>query len=71
VEIAERVRKGIEDMRILSGGYKLSVTISGGVAFRRQKESLESVIERADTALYKAKENGRNCIETIEHGGTS
>lgn len=69
VSIAERVRKGVEKMSILSEGYKLNITISGGVAFRKQRESLDSVIERADKALYKAKHNGRNCIETTRYGG--
>ncbi len=63
VAIAERVRTKIEKMRISFGDHLLKITISGGVAFRKQKESLESVLQRADTALYQAKERGRNFIQ--------
>ncbi len=38
----------------------LPVTISGGVAELEENDTLESLVERADDALYKAKESGRN-----------
>lgn len=42
---------------------QLSVTISIGVAERSEKnKQTEEVIKAADTALYRAKEKGRNCI---------
>jgi len=40
----------------------LSVTVSIGLALRELAEELMDWIERADRALYKAKEEGRNCI---------
>ena len=41
----------------------LTVTISGGVAERSKRHSTpELVLEAADTALYLAKESGRNCV---------
>lgn len=44
-------------------GERLSrVTISAGVAEFDRTESIESVIARADAALYAAKENGRNQV---------
>ena len=39
------------------------VTISLGLAQREQGEEYEQVMKRADLALYKAKENGRNRLE--------
>lgn len=36
------------------------ITISGGIAMRVPGESLESLIERADKALYESKRTGRN-----------
>jgi len=39
------------------------MTISSGIAGYRQKETLKDWIFRADTALYKAKAKGKNCIE--------
>jgi diguanylate cyclase (GGDEF)-like protein len=42
----------------------LSVTISLGVTTTDGSETLEEVVERADGALYAAKENGRNRVES-------
>jgi len=41
---------------------RLSITVSMGVAECKDKESEDSVFERADLALYQAKENGRNSV---------
>ncbi len=41
-----------------------SVTISCGVAQFRSGDTLESLLERADKALFRAKKNGRNRVET-------
>jgi len=40
----------------------LHVTASFGVAQQQPGQSYEAVIERADKALYKAKQAGRNCL---------
>jgi len=42
----------------------LSVTVSIGIAESRLKTTVEEVIEEADQALYRAKQGGRNKIET-------
>ncbi len=41
----------------------LNVTMSFGAARRESGESIESLMKRADNALYKAKQNGRNRVE--------
>ncbi|MFZ6846117.1 sensor domain-containing diguanylate cyclase [Undibacterium sp. RuTC16W] len=41
---------------------RLSITVSMGVAQCKDNESEDSVFERADVALYQAKENGRNSV---------
>ncbi len=61
-EIAERIRDHVEMLRYGDVSDTLRVTISGGIAFRKQGESLKEIIERADKALYLAKAAGRNCI---------
>jgi diguanylate cyclase len=44
-------------------GDLVKITVSCGVSSFREGDSLEQVFERADQALYKAKENGRNqCV---------
>lgn len=42
----------------------LSVTVSIGVAASTENSDTESVVKTADKALYRAKENGRNRVET-------
>ncbi|MEB0138906.1 MULTISPECIES: sensor domain-containing diguanylate cyclase [unclassified Undibacterium] len=41
---------------------RLAITVSMGVAACRDNETEDSVFERADQALYQAKENGRNSV---------
>jgi PleD family two-component response regulator len=44
---------------------QISVTVSGGVAQLRPREDGAGLYRRADAALYKAKQSGRNqvCVE--------
>lgn len=44
-------------------GMKHSITASFGIAAFENDSSYDRIISRADTALYKAKEKGRDCIE--------
>lgn len=61
---AERLREAVYQKKIEDRhGSKLpSVTISIGIAELLESDSLDDLIERADRCLYKAKENGRNCV---------
>jgi len=60
--IAERFRRDMEDMRLECGGEQIGVTVSIGVGRYAPGESQESRIERADRAMYQAKQSGRNRI---------
>ncbi len=67
--IAERVRNQISslDLKHLEDGenvFKLSVSISGGVANMLPAEDADNLLKRADKALYEAKREGRNRIIT-------
>lgn len=65
VHVAERLRQMVEDREIHDKDKMLHVTISVGVATFPHEEIRDSkkLIECADKALYKAKENGRNRVE--------
>ncbi|MGA2975592.1 MAG: diguanylate cyclase [Spirochaetia bacterium] len=62
--IGERFRKDMEEARFPCGGGDVGVTVSIGVARYSHGESQESWIERADRAMYQAKQAGRNRIVT-------
>lgn len=73
VEIAERLRSGLERRRIEIGdGERIAVTASLGVASgRRGPEAWEELLSAADAALYRAKAEGRNRVRTTaDPGGT-
>ncbi|MDD5226839.1 MAG: GGDEF domain-containing protein, partial [Candidatus Omnitrophica bacterium] len=63
---AERIRKKIEEAKFEWEGKQIPVTISLGVASRHPGENVpDPMVHRADAALYKAKETGKNrvCME--------
>jgi len=61
--IAERLRIAIASMVVSENNQKHSVTISIGAAETRNSDTSESIFERADQALYSAKNSGRNKVE--------
>ncbi|MBL8451340.1 MAG: GGDEF domain-containing protein [Zoogloea sp.] len=61
--VAEKIRHRVAEMEIpLAAGQALQVTISIGVAANDGHPDYQRLIERADKALYRAKETGRNRI---------
>jgi diguanylate cyclase len=61
--LAEHIRTGLHKMKwkIKGTGQSMGqISISLGIALYRAGESLEDVIQRADDALYQAKNTGRN-----------
>lgn len=55
--VAERIRSNIEDHPFDKPDQ---ITISVGLSERNQNEKIDDIIDRADKALYEAKESGRN-----------
>lgn len=65
LNVAERVRKMIEASKMKDPeGNMFGITVSQGISIYKLGEDEHSLISRADNALYKAKGNGRNRIET-------
>ncbi len=60
--IAERFRREMEDMRFTCNAEEIRVTVSIGVAAYMPGENQENWIERADRAMYQAKQAGRNRV---------
>lgn len=65
---AERVRAAISAQHLQVDGHSINVTISIGVAsgMPDQTMDLRQLIARADTALYEAKRQGRDCVCGID-----
>lgn len=64
--LAERMRKSVERMDFSYNNIKLNISVSIGLAELRPDDDCTKLTERADSLLYKAKENGRNCVVAEE-----
>jgi two-component system chemotaxis response regulator CheY len=65
MERANELRELIAATPVISGGVKKAITMSFGIAISEcvGVKELESLVGRADTALYSAKKKGRNRVE--------
>jgi len=58
--LAERIRQNIEKLHIQDKNVCMRVTTSIGVAALEEDDTSETLLKRADQALYQAKDEGRN-----------
>ena len=66
-EVVERVRLSLTKQQMEFNGKSVPITLSSGIAgLAGEVLTLDSLLERADQALYRAKAAGRNCV-VIEH----
>ncbi len=63
VTIAERLRTLLEAKVIDQTPEKIYVSASFGVAAHHKSQAIEQAIKRADSALYRSKQNGRNQVQ--------
>ena len=65
IKICERIRKRIEKFEFQWKDYKINITISIGLCYKKYVDEVETeeIIRRADHVLYKAKTHGKNRIE--------
>jgi len=64
--LAERIRQNIEALNCVCNGNHIKMTASFGIATLNVDENEESFFIRADRALYKAKDGGRNCARVAD-----
>ena len=64
-DVADRIRRYIENIMVNCGESNVSVTASCGVAMRLVDETADHWVARADEALYRAKDHGRNCTRVF------
>ena len=63
VKFFVNLRANIANCKVQLKKEQISFTVSIGVAFSRSDYRLDELLELADEALYRAKENGRNRVE--------
>ncbi len=59
--VAEQIRKSVENGGFRSGTKPITLTVSCGYTEFQDSDTPESVFARADRAMYKAKNQGKNC----------
>lgn len=69
IQAAERIRKAIEELELDVDGQRIAVTASFGVAVfeKTGDDTIHDLFTRADRALYRAKQSGRNRVEVFGH----
>lgn len=60
--LAERLREALAAAPVAIGGKTLRITVSIGVSWTAHGGDLQTLVERADRALYRAKHDGRNLV---------
>jgi diguanylate cyclase (GGDEF)-like protein len=62
--VGEKIRGAVEALELPVGGKMIKITISVGVAgFPDCASDPPSLIQEADAAMYRAKQNGRNQVQ--------
>jgi len=66
LQVAERIRKAIESKTIVAYDEALKETISIGISiYPIDSQKIVDLINKADKALYRSKQNGRNRVTTF------
>ncbi len=65
VDVAERIRQGVESKKFKFKDKHYTATISLGVNEYTDEENKEDIIRKADSALYRAKTTGKNKVVTV------
>jgi len=69
--LAERLREVLARLTVDTTAGTVRFTVSAGVAARSDSDAgLTDILQRADSALYAAKEHGRNCIQVLAAEGS-
>lgn len=58
---AERIREAIAESKTIVDGQVIKITITSGLTKVHGGDTLEEILDRADMAMYRGKQSGRNC----------
>ena len=62
ITFAEKIRTKIEETPILYDSQRIHITVSIGIAQLSDEKDIDELMKKADIALYKAKNQGRNSV---------
>ncbi len=65
-QVAEKIRKQIENNSVRFQDKNINITVSLGVAELKKEDTLDSLFNKADKALYASKQNGRNQVTVAD-----
>jgi diguanylate cyclase (GGDEF)-like protein/PAS domain S-box-containing protein len=65
--ITEKLRSLVESSFLMDNGRRISVTVSIGATYALPADTVESLLHRADSNMYLAKQAGRNCVRASSH----
>ena len=67
VQLAEKIRKQIENKIFKFKNHEIKITLSAGVSELKEKDQQwKNLYERADSALYESKKQGRNRVTAVK-----
>jgi diguanylate cyclase (GGDEF)-like protein len=58
----DRIITETSESKLLYKGHNIHLTISAGIACYKKGDTPETLIEKSDSALYEAKDAGKNCF---------
>ncbi|GLO61083.1 serine/threonine protein kinase [Vibrio sp. MACH09] len=64
VKVVQRIVELVEKMTVLAEQHQIQFTVSIGLTRWKRSESLQESLNRADSLLYQAKQQGRNQVQT-------
>ena len=60
--IGEKFRSLVANTEVMHGGEALSVSVSVGITVAHSGDTMDSIVERADSLMYESKKNGKNRV---------
>jgi len=65
--IADKIRSKIEQSNLIYSGKRVYLTVSVGVTIHQKGDSFDTIIGRAEKALYCAKKSNKNCTISLDY----
>lgn len=66
IKTVDRVIKETCDSKLLYKGHDIHLTLSAGICSHEQNMTADELLEKADKALYTAKNSGKNCYRSAK-----